>query len=164
MSDIIPIKGNVKYSITLDPGVWIFDDRRIDLHTYFDQGQKEETDQDYIEKTAKHFEREIREGAVFPPTLKTEQKYEKEKVLTGSFAMPLKPFLINASPNEDAHAVIFHTETDEIEMSLEDAKEVILAFSRDGKPLKEDGPIHVYFPDGSNRHNPIRRVREIIVK
>lgn len=51
MSDIIQIKGNVKFPITLDPGVWIFDDRRIDLNTYFDQGRKEENiEEDYVKK------------------------------------------------------------------------------------------------------------------
>jgi len=165
MSDIILIKGNVKYTITLDPGVWIFDDRRIDLHTYFDMGVKEKGfEEDYVEKTAKHFEREIREGAVFPPTLKTERKFEKEKVLTGTFGMPFEPFLNNASPNEGAQIVLFITEKDEIEMSLEKAKNVILGFSENGKPLKEDGPVYVYYGDGSNRENPIKRVREIVVK
>lgn len=165
MSDIILIKGNVKYTITLDPGVWIFDDRRIDLHTFFDQGGKEEDqEEEYIKATAKHFEREIREGAVFPPTLKTERKYEKEKVLTGTFGMPLNPFLNNASPNEDAKEVVFKTETAEVIMPLEEAKEVILGFSENGKPLKEDGPVYVYYGDGSNRENPIKKVREIIVK
>jgi hypothetical protein len=37
MENILIIAGNVKYTITLDPGVWIFDDRRVDLTTYFSQ-------------------------------------------------------------------------------------------------------------------------------
>ena len=32
---IIPIKGAVKFTITLDPTVWIFDDRKIDLDDIF---------------------------------------------------------------------------------------------------------------------------------
>ena len=35
MEFIIPIKGAVKFNLTLDPTVWIFDDRRIDLKTFF---------------------------------------------------------------------------------------------------------------------------------
>jgi hypothetical protein len=31
MHDIILITGNVKFKITLDPTIWIFDDRRFDL-------------------------------------------------------------------------------------------------------------------------------------
>ena len=32
-------------------------------------------------------------------------------------------------------------------------------FSKDGKMLKEDGPVHLYFADGSNRDNPLKNVR-----
>ncbi|NNU94980.1 peptidyl-prolyl cis-trans isomerase, partial [Geobacillus sp. NFOSA3] len=32
MNTIIPFKGKVKYPVTMDAGVWIFDDRRIDLN------------------------------------------------------------------------------------------------------------------------------------
>ncbi len=46
METIIPIKGAVKYKITLDPTVWIFDDRRLDLTTYFTE-QKEDDDEDF---------------------------------------------------------------------------------------------------------------------
>ena len=35
MEIIIPIKGAVTYQLTLDPTVWIFDDRKLDLKTYF---------------------------------------------------------------------------------------------------------------------------------
>ena len=42
MESIIPIKGKVKYKLTLDPSVWIFDDRRIDLKTYFTKPKEEE--------------------------------------------------------------------------------------------------------------------------
>ena len=34
---------------------------------------------------------------------------------------------------------------------------MILCFSNNGKPLKEDGPVHVYFGDGSNKQNPIKK-------
>ena len=37
MEKIVHIKGKVKFPITLDPSVWIFDDRKFDLDTYFDQ-------------------------------------------------------------------------------------------------------------------------------
>ena len=54
------------------------------------------------------------EGAVYPPTLKTEKKYEKEKMLTGTFGIPFQPFLKNAEPNEDAAALVIKTETAEL--------------------------------------------------
>ena len=38
MNSIVPIKGNVQHAITMDPSVWIFDDRRIDLEDFFYRG------------------------------------------------------------------------------------------------------------------------------
>lgn len=34
MSEVIVFKGAVSFPITLDPSVWIFDDRKFDLGTY----------------------------------------------------------------------------------------------------------------------------------
>ncbi|MDQ0231311.1 peptidyl-prolyl cis-trans isomerase [Metabacillus malikii] len=164
MESIINIKGNVVYPITLDPGVWIFDDRKVDLKTYF-QKENVETDElaEYTKSVSKHWEREIMEGAVFPPTLKTEKIYEKQKVLTGTFGIPLKPFLTNAHINDDAKSVTFVTKDEHFTISIEDAYHVILGFSIDGKPLREDGPVHIYFGDGSNVNSPIKHLKEIIV-
>ena len=36
------------------------------------------------------------EGAVFPPTLKTERKFDRKGMLTGTFGIEIKPFLNNA--------------------------------------------------------------------
>lgn len=165
MEMIIPFKGKVKFPITLDPGVWIFDDRRIDLDTYFVTEQIEVNElEDYIKATSKHWEREIQEGAVFPPTLKSERKFEKEKVLQGTFAMEFLPFLKNAEPSEDARKLVVETENGEFNIPLDQAKDLLLAYSKVGKPLKEDGPIHVLFKDGSNRNDPIRFVRAFRVE
>ncbi|OYD08962.1 hypothetical protein [Paludifilum halophilum] len=35
MNDVIVIQGKVKYRITLDPTLWIFDDRRFDMSERF---------------------------------------------------------------------------------------------------------------------------------
>ncbi|WP_027408269.1 hypothetical protein [Anoxybacteroides tepidamans] len=167
MDRIIPITGKVKFSITLDPGVWIFDDRKVELESYFSgQNQKEEQSQkeDEIQKISAYWDREIQEGAVFPPTLKTEKKFAKEKLITGTFAMPLAPFLRNAEVLPEATSFSIITENEEVAIPLEKAYELILCFSKDGKPLKEDGPVHVYFGDGSNRSHPITYVRQFIVR
>lgn len=165
MNSIILLKGKVDYEITLDPGVWIFDDRKIDLTTYFQQEQVEKDElEEYTKAVSKHWEREIREGAVFPPTLKTERKYEKIKVLTGTFGIPFKPFLLNAEVHNNAKAVRFITEDQEVTIPISDAYRLIFGFSKEGKPLKNDGPIHVYYGDGSNADNPIKNVKEIIVE
>jgi hypothetical protein len=165
MAEIILLTGNVKYPITLDAGVWIFDDRRIDLNTYFVE-KHEEIDEleEYTKAVSKHWDREIIEGAIYPPTLKTEKKYEKEKVLTGTFGIAFKPFLANAEPLSDARLLIIETKDGEVEFPLADAEELIFKFSDNGKPLKEDGPIHVLYKDGSNQDNPIKNVTALKVK
>ncbi|MEH7013948.1 peptidyl-prolyl cis-trans isomerase [Neobacillus niacini] len=165
MENIIVLSGKVNYSITLDPTVWIFDDRKIDLTTYFSTTSAHPNElEEYTKSVSKHWDREIMEGAVYPPTLKTEKKYEKEKVLTGSFGIPFQPFLKNAEPVENAAALVIKTATSEHEVSLDKAKDLILGFSEVGKPLSEDGPVHVYFGDGSNQQHPIKNVREFIIK
>ncbi|MED0660090.1 peptidyl-prolyl cis-trans isomerase [Bacillus smithii] len=166
MNTIIPFKGKVKYPVTMDAGVWIFDDRRIDLNTYFDQEdqQTEETEEDYTKKVSKYWEREIREGAVSPPTIKTEKKFEKEKLLTGTFGIKLAPFLKNAEPEKDATTLVIETTEGEEAVPLEKAYDLILCFSKNGKPLREDGPVHIYFGDGSNKKNPIKHVRALRVE
>lgn len=166
MNTTMSIKGKVKFPITLDSGVWIFDDRRIDLNTYFDS-EKESSllkDEEYTKNVSKFWDKEIREGAVFPPTIKSEKKYEKEKVLTGTFGIPFEPFLQNAEPDPDAQSLIIETAEDEIRLPLRQADEIILAFSKNGKPLREDGPVHILFKDGSNRENPIRQVTSFKVE
>lgn len=165
MENIIIISGETKFSITLDPGVWIFDDRKVELTTFFSTQQTETNVLEaYTKSVSRHWDREIIEGAVFPPTLKTEKKYEKEKVLTGTFGIPFKPFLENAEPKQNAKKMIIKTADDEHVIPLDIAKELMLGFSNEGKPLTSDGPIHVYFGDGSNKQNPIKNVREFIVK
>ncbi len=90
MESIIPIKGNVQHTITLDPTVWIFDDRRIDLETFFTSSYVEKDElEEYKKEMGKHWSREIMEGATFPPTLKSERKFEKTQMLTGSFGISL---------------------------------------------------------------------------
>ncbi|MBT2637283.1 MULTISPECIES: peptidyl-prolyl cis-trans isomerase [unclassified Bacillus (in: firmicutes)] len=166
METIIPIGGRVKYKITLDPGVWIFDDRKVDLNTYFNEDQKtDDALEEYTKSVSKHWDREIMEGAVYPPTLKTEVKFEKEKVLTGTFGIPFKPFLDNAEPDQTAGTVVIeYGDNDQIALSLKEASGIILGFSKDGKPLKEDGPLHVYFKDGSNKDSPIKNVTGFLVE
>ncbi|MBU8877674.1 peptidyl-prolyl cis-trans isomerase [Bacillus sp. FJAT-29790] len=160
MDNIISFSGKVKYSITLDPGVWIFDDRRIDLNSYFDSAQQKKDElEEYTKTISKHWDREIMEGAIYPPTLKTEKKYEKEKVLTGTFGIPFKPFLQNAEPEKNASTLIIVCEEGEMRVPLKEAEELILGFSKNGKPLIEDGPVYVYFGDGRNKETPIKKVK-----
>lgn len=165
MENIILISGKVKYPITLDPGVWIFDDRRLDLLTYF-TSNREQVDEleEYKKAVSKHWDREIMEGAVYPPTLKTEKKFEKEKLITGTFGIPLKPFLLNAEPTEDATSLFIESNDANVEVPLHEAYEMILGFSENGKPLTADGPIYIYYGDGRNQNHPIKNVTRFILK
>ncbi|CAM4045615.1 molybdopterin-binding protein [Lederbergia lenta] len=159
MNSIIPFKGKVNFPITLDAGVWIFDDRRIDLNTYFTDASEEETEEEEFTVVSKHWDRVIKEGATAPPTLKSERQFEKVKILTGTFGIILEPFLKNAEPTEDALSLIIETADGDYSVPLAEAYQLILAFSKDGKPLREDGPVHILFPDGSNQENPIKNVK-----
>jgi hypothetical protein len=164
MESIVLVTGKVKYTITLDPSVWIFDDRKKELHKYFHEPQEEENQlEKYTKEVSKHWDREIVEGAIYPPTLKTEKKFLKEQLITGTFCMPFKPFLKNAEVKEDASQLVIVTDNEEVILPLDDAENLVLGFSKDGKPLKEDGPLHCYYGDGSNFEEPLKNVREFRV-
>lgn len=165
MENILLITGKVKFPITLDPGTWIFDDRRIDLTTYFSERKDPVNElEEYKKNVSKHWDREIMEGAIYPPTLKTEKKFEKEKVLTGTFGIPIKPFLDNSQPLSDAEILVITSSDGNFELPLQGAYELILGFSNQGKPLSSDGPVYVYFGDGKNQENPIKNVTGFQIK
>lgn len=162
---IIPIKGAVKFQLTLDPTVWIFDDRKLDLNTYFITKKVEEDNEKYLRDMGAHWSREIMEGAVFPPTLKTERKFDRKGMMTGTFGMEIKPFLNNAVLDNNAQEVVFEcANNEEHTFPIEVAENFIFKFSQDGKPLTDNGPVHVLFADGSNLENPIQFVRAIRIQ
>ncbi|MDS9470454.1 peptidyl-prolyl cis-trans isomerase [Sporosarcina pasteurii] len=160
MKTVIQITGNVRHSITLDPGIWIFDDRRIDLDSFFTQDYVEKDElEEYKKAIGKHWSREIMEGATFPPTLETERQFEESKDITGTYGIYLHHFLKNAEPSKDATTITFITEANEdISYPIQMADEIILKYSIDGKPIREDGPVHVLLKDGSNQDQPIKNV------
>lgn len=160
MDTIIPIKGAVKFKLTIDPSVWIFDDRKLDLNTYFTTTiEEEDSDTKYMREVGAHWSREIMEGATFPPTLKSERKFDRKGLENGTFGMQVAPFLKNAEVSEEAKYIIFECKNgEEHSFSVAEAKEMIFKFAQDGKPLTEDGPVHLIFSDGSNVDNPIKQV------
>ena len=165
METIISITGAVQYKLTLDPTVWIFDDRKLDLKTYFEQEKEAVDEEKYLREVGAHWSREIMEGAVFPPTLKTERKFDRKGMMTGTFGIEIKPFLENATILDTASEVVFETTDGNAHtFSIEKAKTLIFKFSQDGKPLLEDGPVHILFADGSNRDNPIKNIVAIRVQ
>jgi len=164
MSEILFINGKVRFPITIDPTVWIFDDRKLDLTTYFDETREESSElETYLKHTSEHWDREIRDGAAFPPIQQSVKKYKKEQLINGTFGILLQPFLKNAEILEGATQVEIETTDNSITLPLETANQAILGFSKEGKPLREDGPVHLYFHDGSNRQNPIRNIRKFTI-
>ncbi|WP_263707500.1 peptidyl-prolyl cis-trans isomerase [Shouchella tritolerans] len=161
------ISGKVARPLTIDPTVWIFDERKIDLEAFFESEEGLPDDNDlvsYTKAVAKKWDKEMLEGSEPPnPNRDSNQiAFERQKWTNGSFGMPLKPFIRNAAPNKRAKAIeIRTTDGETFPFSIEQGDSFIAAFSEKGQPLKEDGPVHVYLADGSSKE-PVRRVREIV--
>ncbi|HLS23071.1 MAG TPA: hypothetical protein VK037_04035 [Pseudogracilibacillus sp.] len=161
---IVQIKGKVKYPITLDPSVWIFDDRKIILEELFAE-KKEAKEKSEAQKTAELFDSEVQYPSSFkPPVNNSIKRFDREKALTESYAMPLKPFVENVEPKAEATSARLITKGEDIIITLEQLKEAYVRFSNKGKQLKEDGPIHLYFGDGSNKDEPFTHIKEIIIE
>ncbi|WP_338469950.1 peptidyl-prolyl cis-trans isomerase [Niallia sp. XMNu-256] len=166
MENIIAIKGKVKFPITIDPSVWIFDDRKAELHTFFEETTTEQNQlEEYTKSISKHWDREITEGATIPQQGKTvKKKGVKESLLTGTFGIPFLPFLQNSEPYDDAKFIKVHSSDQDYLIPIDKAKDLVFCFSTNGKPLKEDGPIYIYFKDGSNRNKPIKNVQSFDIQ
>ncbi|AOM83306.1 hypothetical protein [Salisediminibacterium beveridgei] len=158
---IVRITGNVAHPVTMDPGVWIFDERRVHLDTVFSAPEEAKVISD-AEKMAKAWNRQ--RSGTNPQSNQNIVHLDKRDLTEHSLGIHLAPFLQNASPLDDASIVTVRTSQNErVELDMDTAFSAILAFSHEGKALKEDGPVHLYFADGSNRDAPIRYVTELIV-
>ncbi|MBY6036236.1 peptidyl-prolyl cis-trans isomerase [Fictibacillus nanhaiensis] len=165
MEFIVALNGKVNYPLTLDPGVWIFDERKEDLTKLFDIKEDTESEQEkYLKDVSAHWDRELQEGAI-PPSEKVKPKTTlKETLLTSSFAISLSYFIYNAQPFPNAESVLIQTGDGDVEITIEEAQKGYLAFSNNGKPLKDDGPVHFYFGDGRNKENPIKHITAITIQ
>lgn len=163
---IVPITGNVTYTITLDPTVWIFDDRKILLEEAFKDDKHDQNEEDDLEKAADRFSQEVYQQNLKPPINKSNRsisRNEGQKFLENSYVMPISDFLTYAEINEDASNVTLQTANGEHNISLETLENSYLVFALDGKPLKEDGPVHLLYRDGSNKENPIKGIQKIMI-
>lgn len=164
---IVQIKGNVKFPITLDPTVWIFDDRKIRLEDAFTENKldNDESEEKDVKKMAEMFDKEVQSGTdINQPVKQSIKRLDKEKLLTESYVMPLEPFLISAEIKENAKSARLITDDEEIIISIEQLMSSYARFSDSGKPLKEDGPIYIYFGDGSNFNEPFKGIKQIIIE
>ncbi len=155
---IIQIKGNVKFSITLDPSTWIFDDRKITVEE-MEQGHKSgEKPIDF--KDNKEWNRNILEGGAKPPTLNSERKFKKQALLEGTFVINMETFFLNAEPGEGASVIALSNEDTTEEISLSDLTNLYFQFSKDGKRLYEDGMVDafIYYNGYKQRINHVTKI------
>ncbi|MFZ4450287.1 hypothetical protein [Salibacterium aidingense] len=161
MDFIVFIHGNVNYPITIDPTVWIFDERKIDLRTWTGEAdRKKEEEEAYKRSVSRQWDKELTKGVEAPKRPETnEVRSKKEQLIHGTFAIPFQSFLSNSEPEPAASEVIVETaDGGEFPVSLQEAYAFVAGFSDNGEPLKETGPIHIYYGDGSNKENPITHV------
>jgi len=167
MAEVIQIKGNVKYPIYIDTGVWIFDDRKFNIEDWHpEKDTQEDSEQvNYLKSVSSQWDKEIIEGSSPPPAEKPAKKTKKQELLEGNFVIAFKPFILNTEPMPDASKAIIHTQDEDLEFPLEEALAFIAGFSLNGKPLSEEtgGPLYLYKGDGSNRDKPIKYVSGITI-
>ena len=125
------IKGEVEHPLTIDPSVWIFDDRKVELDTIFD-GSLENEDEltRYKKAISAQWDKEIMEGSEPPkPTSKIESTFKKQELLSKSFGMPFAPFLKSSKPKASASHVIIETKLGKEHcFPIEKAHQFILGF------------------------------------
>lgn len=140
---IFPITGKVRYTLTIDPTVWIFDDRKIAVEQI---GQETEHNaaEAYYAKMGAAWDKGITEGSRTDHN-KPMTREEKDDALRGTFAMPLLSFITNAEVLDDASQLRFEG-IDTVELPLEVLPQLYLQFSKDGKVLT-DGPVHLLYQD-----------------
>lgn len=162
---VIQLKGNVQHPITLDPTVWIFDDRKVSLEEAFLPETEDNQDEDEeIRKASQFWDREVYQQKLDPPVNKSISTFDKKKILEGTFVMPIHHFLGNAQIHDNASKITLETINGPASISREQLENAKLLFAIDGKPIQEEGPVHLYFGDGSNESNPIKGIRTIIVE
>lgn len=160
---IVPIKGNVTYPITLDPTVWIFDDRKVLLDQAFSSNPDVATKEEPYEKTERIWNQEVYQQKIKPPVNRSIKRFERDQILKSSYVMPINDFIDHAKIKPEAKEAILVTKETHHTIPVESLIDSYLLFAIEGKPLKDDGPVHLFYKDGSNRNQPITGVQEIII-
>ncbi|WP_077622148.1 hypothetical protein [Sediminibacillus massiliensis] len=164
---IIQLTGKVKYPLTLDPTVWIFDDRKVTFEQAFESKDvvSEIDEGKELKKASERWNQEIYQQRVKPPVNKSINRYQKEQILNGTFLMPIYDFIATSEINEEAEqAKLILMNEESISISINQLENAYLLFAENGKPVKENGPVHLFFRDGSNREEPIQGITKIIVE
>lgn len=151
---IFPLDGAVRHALTIDPTVWIFDERKRRVDE-LDQAAENDSDA-YYAKMGKAWDDGLTQGTRVDHN-KPMSRADKDAALRDSFAMPFAPFLQNAEPLDTATHVSFYGET-VLTIPLAEVGSIYLQFSKDGKVLV-DGPVYALY----NNHI-IRQVDHIVVR
>lgn len=161
MNDVFLITGDVTHPLTIDPSVWIFDDRKLELDRIFTtEIESEDENEKYTKSVSKHWDREIVEGA----KVDNSKPYaiEKKQWLEGSYAMPFYYFIDHSRPLNRNRDVTIETDNATLTYPFKTVYDSYLAFSINGKRIIEGGPVHLYFKDGSNKNTPITSIVKIV--
>lgn len=163
---IVPITGNVAYNITLDPTVWIFDERKVLLEEAFLDKSNTDHAEDEFKEVSERWERAIHpdKQTIYEPVNKGISRNEREKILQSTYVMPIKEFIDKAEIKDNAKEAVLITNSGEQTITLDELTNSYFLFAVEGKPLREDGPVYLLFRDGSNKDNPIKGIQKIIIK
>lgn len=151
---IFPLDGAVRHPLTIDPTVWIFDDRKRNVEEL--DREVENDAEAYYAKMGKAWDDGLTQGSRIDHN-KPMSRADKDSALRDSFAMPFSPFLSNAEPLDHATHVSFYGDTT-LTIPITAADEIYLQFSQDGKVLS-DGPVYVLYD-----RQVIRNVNHIVVR
>lgn len=146
---VITITGNIQYPITLDPSVWIFDDRKITLHLNKVNQEKEHIPFTGLQQLQK------------PPVTNSVQQTKRLELLSNSYYMPLEAFILRTEPKNDAKTAILSTSMGEESMPLRELINSNALFSQKGKPITTEGPIYLFRESDVDFEHPIKGIHNI---
>lgn len=156
---IITITGKVQYPITLDPSVWIFDDRKIPIEAFGKKVQKTRNNMQPHEIWEQdHYQQKIK-----PPIKHSVEKMAGRHKVDGTFLMPIADFIERAAPLESAVAAELHSGNSRIRISLEELAGGYMLFAQDGKQLKDEGPVHFFSKSDRELRSPVKAVQQIVI-
>src|SRR5699024_2587237 len=114
---------------------------------------------DELKKAVERWNKEVSQKNYISTTNHCIGRIERKEILKRSYDMPIKPYIENAKPKSNTkHAIVINRFGNET-IAHERLKNSCLLLSKEGKPLKEDGPVHLYDRDGSNQNNPIKGIQ-----
>src|SRR5699024_8559161 len=162
---IIQLKGQVEFPIKLDPPVGIFEVRKVLLEDVFKE-RVEKTEVNQAKKQEELLNKKTNSKKIIKnPVNKSLNREEREKALKQSFVMPIKDFLDTAKIDATATAArLLIPGDDDCVITIDQLYNASLLFAIDGKPIRENGPVHLFFGDGSNQDSPIKGIKQIVIE